>query len=97
VTDGELLIDWMGTAGARKDVRLTLQAASIGNDRLVRMDSIAVTVLGDECSETPTTSWTSVLDITLCAGHTQSIQVRIGPHPDGVRLRLFTGGEEIAA
>ena len=97
VTDGEILIDWMGTADARKDVRLTLQAASIGNDRLVRMDSIAVTVLGDECSETSITSRTSVLDITLCAGHTQSIPVRIGPHPYGVRLRLFTGGEEIAA
>jgi len=87
----------MGTADARKDLRLTLQAASIGNDRLVRMDSIAVTVLGDKCSEPQSTSWSSALDITLCAGHTRSIPVRIGPHPDGVRLRLFIGGEEIVA
>jgi hypothetical protein len=97
VTEGELLIDWMGTADARKDVRITLQAASIGNDRLVRMDSIDVTVLGDKCSESLASTRTSQLDITLCAGHTQSIPVRIGPHPDGVRLRLFTGGEEIVA
>ena len=97
VTDGELLVDWMGTAGARKEVRLTLHAAIIGNDRLVRMDSIAVAVLGDDFSKNSTTSWSSILDITLRAGHTQSIPVRIGPHPDGVRLRLYTGVEEVAA
>lgn len=97
VTDGELLIDWMGTAGARKEVRLTLQAASIGNDRLVRMDSIAVTVLEVNCIKNPANLLVTVLETTLSAGITQSIMVRIGPHPDGVRLRLFTGGEEIAA
>lgn len=97
VTDGELLIDWMGTVGARKDVRLTLHAASIGNDRLVRMDAITVIVRKDESSESPTSSRNSVIDLTLRAGHTQSIPVRIGPHPEGVRLRLFTDGEELVA
>jgi len=97
VTDGELLIDWMGSVGGRKDVRLTLHAASVGNDRLVRMGPITVTVGRNVSPTCEALSSTTAIDITLHAGHTQSIPVRIGPHPEGVRLRLFTDGEEIAA
>lgn len=97
VTDGELFIDWMGTEGLTKAVKITLQAASIGNDRLIRMDRIPVTVFGNECSVTSASSPISVFVITLSSGHTKAIPIRIGPHPDGVRLRLFTAGEEIAA
>lgn len=96
VTDGRLYIDWMGTVGGLKNIRLTLHAASIGNDRLVRMDSIAVTVRTDKILSTSDSTKATTIDITLKAGQTESIPVRIGPHPEGVRLRLFSEGEEIS-
>jgi hypothetical protein len=97
VTDGDLLINWMGSVGSSKDLKLTLQAASLGNDRLVPMDALCVKVMGADNADRPAPHETAVVHISLRAGDMQSLPIRIGPHPQGVRLRLFTNGEELAS
>ena len=95
VTYGDLIFKWLGIADDLKQIRIIMQAASVASDRLVRMDAIPVVVWREDSTDHINSRMTADLNINLKAGQNQLIRIRIGPHPTGVRLRLFTSGEEI--